>query len=105
MYGIVIFVLLLSLRSFSATVSVVLLILMSILSALGIAGWLEWNLTPTSAIAPLIFILLQQQIDYVVGHTRGFFDVLLYAFTVIISRFTFKKGTHAFLMLPAFINP
>jgi len=58
MYGIVIVALLLSLRSISATCAVVLLILLSIVSALGIAGWLRWDLTPTSAIAPTIILTM-----------------------------------------------
>ncbi|MCK4841636.1 MAG: MMPL family transporter [Methylococcales bacterium] len=58
MYGIVILALFFSLRSFSATFSVVLLIIISVISALGIAGWLGWHLTPTSAIAPTIILTM-----------------------------------------------
>lgn len=58
MYAIVIFTLLLSLRSLSATFSVVFLIVLSIFSALGIAGWLGWHLTPTSAISPTIILTM-----------------------------------------------
>lgn len=58
MYGIVIGVLLLSLRSITATLGVVLLIVLSIVSALGIAGWLRWDMTPTSAIAPTIILTM-----------------------------------------------
>ncbi len=58
MYGIVFITLLLSLRSFSATISVVLLIVFSISSSLGIAGWLGWYLTPTSAISPTIVLTM-----------------------------------------------
>ena len=42
MYGIVILVLLLSLRSISATITVVILILFSVISTMGISGWLGW---------------------------------------------------------------
>ena len=58
MYGIVILALLLSLRSLSATFSVIFLIVLSISSALGITGWLGWYLTPTSAIAPTIILTM-----------------------------------------------
>ena len=58
MYCCVILVLLLSLRSFSATTGVVLLIIFSVISALGIAGWLGWSLTPTSAISPTIILTM-----------------------------------------------
>ncbi|HIL45281.1 MAG TPA: RND family transporter, partial [Candidatus Thioglobus sp.] len=58
MYSIVILVLFISLRSFSATFSVIILILFSVVSALGIAGWLGWYLTSTSAIAPTIILTM-----------------------------------------------
>ncbi len=58
MYSCVIFVLLLSFRSISATIAVVVLIVFSIISALGIAGWLGWSLTPTSAISPTIILTM-----------------------------------------------
>jgi len=58
MYSIVILVLFLSLRSFSATLSVVILIVFSVIAALGIAGWLGWYLTSTSAIAPTIILTM-----------------------------------------------
>jgi len=58
MYACVIVVLWLSFRSIVATISVVLLIVFSIVSALGLAGWLGWNLTPTSAISPTIILTM-----------------------------------------------
>lgn len=58
MYAIVVLTLLISLRSFSATFSVVLLIVFSISGAMGITGWLEWFITPTSAIAPTIILTM-----------------------------------------------
>ncbi len=58
MYAIVIFVLLISLRSIGATFSVVLLIVFSITTTLGITGWLGWSLTPTSAISPTIILTM-----------------------------------------------
>ncbi len=58
MYGCVILVLWLSFRSLSATFAVVLLIVFCIVSALGLAGWLGWFLTPTSAVAPTIILTM-----------------------------------------------
>ncbi len=58
MYAVVILVLFISLRSFSATFSVIILIIFSVISALGIAGWLGWYLTSTSAIAPTIILTM-----------------------------------------------
>ncbi len=58
MYGVVILVLVISLRSISATLAVVVLIIFSILSALGISGWLGMYLTPTSATAPTIILTM-----------------------------------------------
>ena len=58
MYGVVVLVLLLSLRSISATFSVVILIIFSVISALGLSGWLGWFLTPTSAISPTIILTM-----------------------------------------------
>ncbi len=58
MYGIVILTMWFSLRSISATFSIVILIVCSILSALGIAAWSGIYLTPTSAIAPTIILTM-----------------------------------------------
>ncbi|MFW5443817.1 MAG: efflux RND transporter permease subunit [Methylococcaceae bacterium] len=58
MYGIVIVILWLSFRSITATLSVVVLIVFSVVSSLGISGWLGWALTPTSAIAPTIILTM-----------------------------------------------
>lgn len=58
MYIIVTLTLLLCLRSITATVTVVVLIVFSVISALGIAGWLDMSLTPTSAIAPTIILTM-----------------------------------------------
>ena len=58
MYGIVIMTLLLCLRSISATLSIVVLIIASVVSALGISGWIGWSLTPTSAISPTIILTM-----------------------------------------------
>lgn len=58
MYLIVVLVLLLCLRSIIATLLVVVLIAFSIISALGVAGWLGWFLTPTSAISPTIILTM-----------------------------------------------
>ncbi|MEE9336713.1 MAG: MMPL family transporter [Methylococcaceae bacterium] len=80
MYGIVILVLLLSLRSFSATFSVVILIVLSIIATLGLTGWLGWFITPTSAISPTIILtmaiadcvhILVTQLHYMrIGHEK-----------------------------------
>ncbi len=80
MYGIVILVLLLSLRSFSATFSVVILIVLSIIATLGVTGWLGWFITPTSAISPTIILtmaiadcvhILVTQLHYMrIGHEK-----------------------------------
>lgn len=80
MYGIVIFVLFISLRSISATFSVILLIVFSIVSTLGISSWLGWFLTPTSAISPTIILtmavadcvhILVTQLHYMrIGHEK-----------------------------------
>ncbi|MDC9727738.1 MAG: MMPL family transporter [Methyloprofundus sp.] len=58
MYGIVLLVLLLCFRSFSATISVVVLIVFSIVAALGISIYLGVKLTPTSAGAPTIILTM-----------------------------------------------
>ncbi len=58
MYLCVILVLWGSFKSLSATISVVILIIFSVISSLGIAGWLGWALTPTSAIAPTIILTM-----------------------------------------------
>ena len=80
MYGIVILVLLLSLRSISATITVVILILFSVISTMGISGWLGWYLTPTSATSPTIILtmaiadcvhILVTQLHYMrIGHEK-----------------------------------
>jgi len=58
MYGIVIFVLVFCLRSFSATIAVVILILFSSAATIGAAGWLGWSLNSTSAVSPIIILTL-----------------------------------------------
>ena len=58
MYGIVFITLLLFFRSVMATLAVGVIILGAILPAMGIAGWLGWYLTPTSAIAPTIILTM-----------------------------------------------
>ncbi len=58
MYGIVLFVLILCLRSFTGTFSVILLIVFSIISALGLAVYVGIKLTPTSAMAPTIILTM-----------------------------------------------
>ncbi len=57
-YAIIVITLLITLRSFSAIFSVVILILAAIASALGIVGWQKLALNPTSAISPLIILTM-----------------------------------------------
>ena len=58
MYGLVVFVLLLCLRSVIATFTVVLLIVLSTIASMGAMGWMGLFLTPTSATAPIIILTL-----------------------------------------------
>ncbi len=58
MYGIVIGVLLLSLRSISGMVGVVLLIVLLIVSALGLTGWLGMQMSPPTTSAPVMVMTL-----------------------------------------------
>lgn len=58
MYGIVLLVLIVCLRSFTATFSVILLIVFSIITALGLAIYAGVKLTPTSAMAPTIILTM-----------------------------------------------
>jgi predicted RND superfamily exporter protein len=46
------------LRSFSATISSVVMILFTIMFAMGLMGWLGWKLTPASASAPTIIMTM-----------------------------------------------
>lgn len=46
------------LRSFSATISSVVMILFTIMFAMGLMGWLGWKLTPPSASAPTIMMTM-----------------------------------------------
>ncbi len=58
MYGIVLLVLIVCLRSFTATFSVILLIIFSIITALGLAVYGGIKLTPVSAMAPTIILTM-----------------------------------------------
>ncbi|MDQ7089166.1 MAG: MMPL family transporter [Methylococcales bacterium] len=58
MYGVLVAVLFLCLRSFSSIFSVILLIVFSVFSALGLATWMGIFLTPTSAISPTIILTM-----------------------------------------------
>ena len=58
MYGLVVVILLLCLRSFSATFSVVLLIVLATIASMGAMGWMGLFLTSTSAAAPIIILTL-----------------------------------------------
>jgi predicted RND superfamily exporter protein len=58
MFGVVIVTLVLLLRSFTGTVSTFLVITFSILTGMGLAGWLGIPLTPPSASSPTIILTL-----------------------------------------------
>ena len=58
MFAVVVITLVLLLRSFTATVGTFLVIVCSVLTAMGIAGWLGMALTPPSASSPTIILTL-----------------------------------------------
>lgn len=58
MYGIVLLVLIVCLRSFTATFSVILLIVFSIIAALGLSIYAGVKLTPTSLMSPTIILTM-----------------------------------------------
>ncbi len=58
MYAVMIIAMTLLLRSWLATFSVVLIVLLSSAVSLGVAGWLDYPLTPPSASAPTIVLTL-----------------------------------------------
>ncbi|MCW9005674.1 MAG: MMPL family transporter, partial [Gammaproteobacteria bacterium] len=57
-FGAIIITLLFLLRGISGTVATVILVLFSIVSGMGIAGWLGIKLTPPSASAPIIILTI-----------------------------------------------
>jgi uncharacterized protein len=58
MYGIVIFMLIVCLRSFSGTFSVVILMICSILAGIGVGIWFGIKMTPVSSTAPTIILTM-----------------------------------------------
>ncbi len=58
MFGVVLLTLVLLLRSFSALLATFLVIVFSIVTAMGLAGWMGMALTPPSASAPTIILTL-----------------------------------------------
>jgi len=58
MYGVILLVSFLLLRSISATIGTLLVILLSLITAMGLAGWAGIKLTPPSASAPTIIMTL-----------------------------------------------
>jgi len=58
MYGLIIAVMLLTLRSVLGTVSVLLVISFAVLTAVGIGSWLGVQLNPSSALAPVIILTM-----------------------------------------------
>ncbi len=58
MYMVIIIITFMLVRSFSATMGTLALVVLSVVSAMGIAGWLGVKLTPPSSAAPTIIITL-----------------------------------------------
>ncbi len=58
MFSLLLFLIVISLRSFLATAGTLLVIIFSTITALGIAGWMGILLTPASANAPIIILTL-----------------------------------------------
>jgi predicted RND superfamily exporter protein len=58
MFGVIVLMLLLLLRSLAATVATLLVIMLSIITAMGIAGWLGIHITPPLASAPTMMMTL-----------------------------------------------
>ncbi len=58
MYMVIIIITFMLVRSFSATIGTLALVVLSVVSAMGIAGWLGVKLTPPSSAAPTIIITL-----------------------------------------------
>jgi len=58
MFGVVLLALVLLLRSFTSTIGTFLVIIFTILSAMGLAGWLGIALTPPSASSPTVILTL-----------------------------------------------
>ena len=58
MYGMILLVSLLMLRSISATIGTIGVIMLSIVTAMGLAGWMGIQLTPPSSSAPTIIMTL-----------------------------------------------
>lgn len=58
MFGVIVLMLLMLLRSLSATVATLLVIILSIVTAMGLAGWLGIKVTPPLASAPTMIMTL-----------------------------------------------
>ena len=58
MFGLLLFLIVVSLRSIMATVATLIVIIFSTITGLGIAGWIGIVLTPASANAPIIILTL-----------------------------------------------
>ncbi|MCI0528969.1 MAG: MMPL family transporter [Nitrospira sp.] len=58
MYGVIILVTYLALRSFTGTLATILVILFSLVTAVGLTGWIGIRFTPPSATAPTIILTL-----------------------------------------------
>ena len=58
MYGVIVIVSFLLLRSISATIGTILVIMLSLITAMGLAGWAGVELTPPSSAAPTIIMTL-----------------------------------------------
>jgi uncharacterized protein len=58
MYGLIILIAGLSLRSIPSVISVVIIIILSTLSAIGVFGWFGGVLTPTAAVSPTVILTI-----------------------------------------------
>ncbi|AGF79804.1 putative RND superfamily exporter [Desulfocapsa sulfexigens DSM 10523] len=58
MFGLLLFLIVISLRSIMATVATLLIIILSTITGLGLAGWMGIVITPASANAPIIILTL-----------------------------------------------
>jgi len=58
MYGVIVIIILLSVRSVTGTVGALLVIVFSIVTTLGLVGWLDIKLTPPTASSPTVILTL-----------------------------------------------
>ena len=58
MYGVMILIMFVLLRSISAVFATFIVMLLSIIGGMGFAGWMGTPITPTSSIAPVVIMTL-----------------------------------------------